>query len=139
MNKFTFGKVQSSKFKYTGLNIDQKPDGTIYIDQNDYIQSLQPIIIDKPSDKSEKWTKKMFKEYRALTGQLSWAAEMTRPDLSFDARELSTKNKQATYGDILKANKVLKKAQKENVSIKFSKLGNLEDKSIRDKIRALYA
>ena len=127
MNKFTFGKVQSSKFKYTGLNIDQKPGGTIYIDQNDYIQSLQPIIIDKPSDKSEKLTKKMFKEYRALTGQLSWAAEMTRPDLSFDARELSTKNKQATYGDILKANKVLKKAQKENVSIKFSKLGNLAD------------
>ena len=51
----------------------------------------------------------MFKEYRALTGQLAWAAEMTRPDLCFDARELSTRNKEATYCDFKKANKVLKK------------------------------
>ena len=58
------------------------------------------------------------KEYRALTGQLAWAAEMTRPDLCFDARELSTRNKEATYSDVKKANKVLKKAQKETPSEK---------------------
>ena len=42
--------------------------------------------------------------YRVLTGQLSWAAKMTRPDISFDVRELSSRNKEATFGDILKAN-----------------------------------
>ena len=67
-----------------------------------------------------------FKEYRALTGQLSWAAELTRPDILYDTRELSTKNKFATYDDLKRANKVLKKAQLEkDVKIKFSKLDNL--------------
>ena len=65
-----------------------------------------------------------FTEYRALTGQLSWAAENTRPDIAFDVRELSVRNKEACYNDIKKANKVLKKAQSENVSVKYSKLGN---------------
>ena len=67
-------------------------------------------------------------EFRALTGQLNWAAENSRPDLSFDARELSTRNKSATYEDLKCANKVLKKAQMESdVTLKYCKLGNLED------------
>ena len=52
---------------------------------------------------------------------------MTRPDLCFDARELSTRNKEATYNDVKKANKILKKAQQERVEIKFSRLGKLDD------------
>ena len=127
LNKFTFGKVQCNKFKYTGINIEQKENGEIFIDQDDYIQSLKEIEIDKPTDKNEKLSRRMFKEYRALTGQLTWAAEMTRPDLCFDARELSTRNKDATYGDVKRANKILKKAQMKRVSVKFSKLGKLED------------
>ena len=61
--------------------------------------------------KDEKLTDKEFKAYRALTGQLSWAAENSRPDLSFDVRFLATKNKHATLDDIHTANKILRKAQ----------------------------
>ena len=59
MGKFTFGKIQCNKFKYTGLNNGLKEDGTILIDQNNYIQNLQPIISDKSADKSVKLSKKM--------------------------------------------------------------------------------
>ena len=128
--RFTFGKIECRSFKFTGLNIRETKDG-IMVDQNEYIQSLQPIKIDKLNDKDEKLPKNKFKEYRALTGQLSWAAELTRPDISFDARELSTKNKDATYEDLKHANKVLKKAQLErDVTLKFSKLGNMKDLKI---------
>ena len=73
-------------------------------------------------------SKEKFAEYRALTGQLNWAAENTRPDLAFDARELSTRNKTATYEDVKYANKVLKKAKMESdVALKYSKLGPLQD------------
>ena len=51
MNKFTFGKVQCQKFKYTGLNIEQKEDGSIFGDQNEYIQILEPILVDKSVSK----------------------------------------------------------------------------------------
>ena len=130
MTKFTFGKIESEKFKYTGLNIAQKEDGTIYVDQIDYIKSLTPITIDKAVNKNTKLPQKKFTEYRALTGQLSWAAENTRPDISFDVRDLSTKNKEASYGDLKKANKILKKVQKEDVAVKYSKLGNLNNLKI---------
>ena len=89
--RFTFGKIEFRNFKFTGLNIKETDDG-ITVDQNDYIQSLKPIKLDKLADKDENLSKQKFKEFRGLTGQLSWAAENTRPDLSFDARELSTKN-----------------------------------------------
>ena len=130
MTKFTFGKIESKKFKYTGLNIEQLDDGTIHVDQNDYIQSLKPISIEKAVDKNAKLSKNKFTEYRALTGQLSWAAENTRPDIAFDVRELSTKNKEASYADLRKANKILKKVQKEEVSVKYSRLGDLENLKI---------
>ena len=72
-------------------------------------------------------SKETFLEYRALTGQLAWAGDNTRPDISFDARHLSTRNKTATYGDLKLANKVLKKAQLEkDVKIKFQKLGDIQ-------------
>ena len=130
LGRFTFGKVEWSKFKYTGLNIRQTSDG-IFVDQNDYVQSIQPIGIDKLASKEEMLSKSKFAEYRALTGQLAWAAENTRPDIAYDARELSTKNKNATHEDLAYANKVLKKAKHEkDVTLKFSKLGKLEDMKI---------
>ena len=68
LGKFTFGKIEWSKFKYTGLNIRQNPEG-IFVDQNDYVQAIQPIVIDKLADKEEMLTKQKFTEYRALTVQ----------------------------------------------------------------------
>ena len=92
---------------------------------------MQPIILDKFTDKNAKLSKYKFTEFRALIGQLSWAAENTRPDIAFDCRELSTKNKEASYGDLANINKVLKKAQMEkDVTLKYSKLGNVEDLQI---------
>ena len=87
--RFTFGKIELHKFKFTGLNIEQTEDG-IYIDQIDYIQSLKPIETQRVANKDEKLNNKEFKAYRGLTGQLSWAAENSRPDLSFDVRDLAT-------------------------------------------------
>ena len=130
IGRFTFGKIEFGSFKFTGLNIKQTSEG-ILVDQNDYVQSLEPIKLEKVADKYEKLSKKKFTEFRGLIGQLSWAAENTRPDIAFDTRELSTKNKEATYGDLKDINKVLKKAQLEkDVTLKFSKLGNIDDLKI---------
>ena len=127
--RFTFGKTESGSFKYTGLNIEQKEDG-IYVDQIEYIESIKPIDIKRVGDKDSKLDKDEFKQYRALTGQLSWAAGNTRPDLAFDVRDLATRNKYATLEDLRNANKVLRKAKLEQVKVKYSKLGNWKKLSI---------
>ena len=128
--RFKFGKVESNRFKFTGLNIEQQ-EYTILVDQIEFINGIKPIFSPRTGKKSsdEKLNKEEMKLYRGLTGQLSWAADNTRPDLAYDVRELATRNKYASLKDIQKANKVLKKAQKEQIKLKYKPLGpwrNLE-------------
>ena len=78
--RFTFGKTDFDKFKFTGLNIEQREEG-IYVDQIDYIKNIQrksSYRMDVQED--EHLNKAEFKSYRGLTGQLNWAAENTRAD-----------------------------------------------------------
>ena len=64
---------------------------------------------------------------RKSTGQLSWLASQTRPDLAFDALNLSVCLNSATFKDAKYSKKVVQKAKEEKYSIKFSHLGNYED------------
>ena len=108
-DRFTFGKTELAKFKFTGLNIEKTQEG-IYVDQIQYIHSIQSISSHRMDSQDDVNLNKMeMKAYRSLTGQLNWAAESTRPDLAFDIRHLATRNKCAKISDIKKANKILKK------------------------------
>ena len=64
--RFTFGKIEVESFKFTGLNIVQKEDG-IYVDQNEYVQSINEIEVKRNVDKEAKLTPKEFKAFRGLT------------------------------------------------------------------------
>ena len=64
---------------------------------------------------------------RKTMGQLNWAASQTRPDLAYDAFELSTKLNRATYRDAKNYKKAVMKAKQEKVQIKFGHLGKIED------------
>ena len=88
--RFTFGRTETGRFKFTGLNIELKRDG-IQVDQIEFIQSLKPIPCKRIGQKNEKLNKTEYKAYRGLTGQLSWAAQNTPPDIAFDARDLATR------------------------------------------------
>ena len=72
-------------------------------------------------------TTKELQQYRTLIGQIGWLAGQTRPDLAFDVGNLSGCVKNATVKDVLRANKVLRKAKTENVKLKYSDKNNLKD------------
>ena len=56
---------------------------------------------------------------RSTIGQLNWLSGMTRPDLSFEVCQLSSKVTQANVEDIIQLNKVVHLAKKHKVELVF--------------------
>ena len=61
-------------------------------------------------------------DLRSVIGQLGWIAGQTRPDLAFDLCDLSSRIKNATVQDLLRANKVVIKAKSEHIVLRYQSL-----------------
>jgi hypothetical protein len=59
---------------------------------------------------------------KRLTGQLNWAATQTWPDVSFAVVEQSIKYKNPCLGDLVDANKSIKRFKLDSVKVAFPKL-----------------
>ena len=64
----------------------------------------------------------MRTKLRGALGRLNWLAGISRPEISFDVCEASTKVKNAIVSDLLGINKLVKRAKEEKTHIKFPKL-----------------
>ena len=120
---FTAGKIESNNFLYIGLELYQSIN-SITLSQSDYVQKLNSVVvpIERKAVKTSPLTKVETRQFRAIVGQINWAAQQTRPDLLFEVLELSMKFKCPVIDDLLRANKALKKMQSSDVAIIFPKL-----------------
>ena len=78
-------------------------------------------VTDK-KDKGRKLSVPEKESFRKTVGQLCWLANQTRPDVAFEACEMSIADKDATVGDALRINKATRKVKYDNLTIKFSNL-----------------
>ena len=106
----TISKIERDNFWYTGLDISTKEDG-VEIDMADYVASLQDVTHIRKGNKDNDLTKQEIKEYRKVTGTLSWLVNSTRPDLSFTALAMSKKNHSAKISYLRNVSRILKKVQ----------------------------
>ena len=67
------------------------------------------------------------RDLKVLAGQLNWISSQTRPDLAFDACEVNTSTKDATYEDLKKANKAIRKSKQDDVCLHFPDLGDTSE------------
>ena len=120
---FDVGKESSKIFKYVGLEVGHN-ERDITLQQQGYANSLSKIQIDKtrelqkeepllPEEKDVLWSK---------IGQMLWLARQSRPDLMFEACSLASAYKKAGVKDILRMNKLIKRAQMDNVVLRFQPL-----------------
>ena len=66
-----------------------------------------------------------------VVGELLWVTLMTRPDLSFEINQLSTKITNATIKDLKDAQRLGFKAKLEPIVLNFTKLGCKDDLRIK--------
>ena len=113
-------------FKYLGLTVFQSTTG-VSVQQDSYIPGIEPVIVSK--ERSVKKNESLLPEERydlkSLGGQLLWASSQTRPDISYEACQISNMGKNPTIKNIHNANKALSKLKSKKVEIKFPKLTNL--------------
>ena len=124
MEEFKVGKNEKGSFFYTGFKINQDSTG-IMLDQTEYVtknMEVTPIDPARAKEKSEDLTEAELSELRRLVGSLNWVVRATRPDLSFDLIDLSTKFKTGKVEDLLRARKIIMNLKTASCKIFFPKL-----------------
>ena len=94
----------------------------------EYAKSLQILTeIRKVEDRNEPLNKEEMKLYRKMTGKIAWLANSTRPDLCYQALQMSKKNQEATISDLRDINRIIKQVHSRESKIKYAHIGNRED------------
>ena len=126
------GSAERKKFTYVGWELEQNKAHEIQVSQSNFLGNLQDLELKdlRKVNKSEELGEKWQREFRSAVGGLNWLSCNTRPDLAFDIMELSTRFGHANAEDLRRAGRLIKKAKERDMSIKFPKLGKLENSVI---------
>ena len=117
--EFTVGTREARQFKYTGFKITQQED-QIVVDQQEYVTKIK---IQEPTErglKNQALNDKELSMLRSNIGALQWIARGTRPDISFEAIDLSTRIRSATSEDLHRSVKALKRLKVEDNMCKYT-------------------
>lgn len=116
---FTIGLEETQAMKYLGISIAQKPDG-IHMDTNRYLKSLKEIDTTGLGDKSRTLSSTEITSLKKLAGQINWITSQTRMDMAFDNCMLANSINKATVQTIFQANKYVRKAIGQTISLRYS-------------------
>ena len=119
---FKFSKIEENSFKYCGCHVTRTSDGSIVLDQQEYIENLNEIKVPDGID-DEQLSGKETKQLRAKIGELLWLSLMTRPDISFEVNSLSSEVTKGTIGTIKQVNKLVRKVKNCRNIIRLTQLG----------------
>ncbi|XP_053390666.1 uncharacterized protein LOC128553510 [Mercenaria mercenaria] len=123
--RFVAGKVEESSFDYIGFRVIQQ-SREICLDQCKYVGNIKSQNLDSKrlQHKEDILTAEEQSIYRQIIGQINWAVQGTRPDMAFELIDLSTKLKQATVGDLLRAVKVVNRLKDVRSFLSFPRLSS---------------
>eukprot|EP00435_Cladocopium_sp_Y103_P041817 s1270_g11.t1 len=112
--QYPFGSKKLQKFTFTGIEMDQQPNGTITMSQSNYVRAINPIKItqERRQQSESKVTEEERQMLRGLIGSLQYAAVHTRPDLASRLSMLQSNINSATVATLISANQALHEAKK---------------------------
>ena len=121
---FKISSCEMNSFLYIGLHVVQT-SRTIYIDQEAYIKSLNPVELTtlQVENTDRVLTSEEKKILRSMSGKLLWVTSQTRPDVAFDSCVISNYGKTPTVKNLFDVNKAIKKLQSTELKLSFPNLG----------------
>ena len=136
-NCYPFGSKKETDFIFTGIHISQQWDGSIELDQTQYIEDIPAINIERSrrQEPESPVTSDEKQALRGLIGSIQYAATNTRPDLSAKLSLLQARINCATIKDLSDANKLLQEAKQHKdtkITIKSIPLQDLRFVSFSD-------
>ena len=121
---FCISKEEEDTFKYLGLQVEQSSK-KIIVHQQSYINGISKVLVEGNVLNERKLVDNEYTQFRTLNGQIAWTSTQTRPDIAFEACQLSVAAKNATVEDLKRANKTLKELKGNDVKIIFPNIGDL--------------
>ena len=118
-DRFSFGAYNEYEFDFCGVHYKQWDDGTIEMDQREYIKKITPIDVPKNRrvEPEAILTETEKQHLRGLCGSLQFAAVHTRPDLAAKVGQLQSRIPRGQIKDLLEANKVLYEGKRHHVCL----------------------
>lgn len=105
---------------------EENGESFVDVSQNGFINGrLEEIEISpaRKTHKTDRATKTEETDFRSTVGSLQWLSTQTRPDLSFEINQLQKRAGDLRVEDLLRANRTVREAKKNQFSIKIRKLG----------------
>ena len=130
LKDFVLKSNEKVNFTYLGLEVEQNEyDFSVKVSQKKYIEfELSPIPLSSKR-KQQKTYAVDFSEYKKLragVGQILWISLQTRPDLSFEACQLSNHLSDPNVADLVRFNKIVKDLKDNNdVCLIFKRIPGL--------------
>jgi hypothetical protein len=120
-----FGKRKEGHFTYTGINHIQLTDGTITIDQNEYVDKIDETPAKNlDADETGNLRGKSASYLSEKVGSMLYATTNTRPLSAFDVSYLGSRCKAPTKADASHANKVIRIMKTQTTPITFRRIGS---------------
>lgn len=118
---FPFGSQKEVDFVFTGIHMKQEIDGSICLDQQEYVEKMESIHVcrDRRRNPMAETTDAEKQLLRGLNGSLQYAAVHTRPDLSARVGYLQSMINRSTVSTLLEANRFLHEAKKTSMVYLF--------------------
>ena len=121
--RFYAGKVEEKTYKYIGFKVEQS-ENKIILDHSEYVEKMKTETLDpgRAAAKNELLSEQEQTVYRQMIGQLNWAVQGSRPEMSFDMIQMSTKLKQGRVEDLVRAIKKINRMKDICSFLTFPKL-----------------
>ena len=116
---YDFGAYNEGSFEFCGVRYQQWDDGSIEMDQIDYLRKIEPIEVPKHrrNNPNEDLNDREVQQLRRLCGSLQFAAVHTRPDLAAKTGHLQSMVTRGKVHHLLEANRVLMEGKKNSLCL----------------------